>query len=120
MYIIKGLIRSTILYLGLVSAIREHSFQLLFLYLLILAANAVFCKLSKDHLSVGDSLFYAITHDILTPILGIRSLVELLLRKYLNSPNEHHAEVFLAQGIVEAIWGTMLTVYLAVIVFQML
>lgn len=47
MYIIKGLIRSTILYLGLVSAIREHSFQLLFLYLLILAANAVFCKLSR-------------------------------------------------------------------------
>ena len=64
--------------------------------------------------------FYAITHDILTPILGIRSLVELLLRKYLDSPNEHHAEVFLAQGIVEAILGTMLTVYLAVIVFQML
>ena len=120
MYIVKGLIRSTILYLGLVSAVREHSFQLLFLYLLILAIQAVFLKLSKDHLPFGDTLFYAIAHDLLTPILGIRSLVKLLLHKYLDSPNEPHSEVFLAQGIVEAIWGTLLTVYIAITVFQML
>jgi len=120
MYIVKGLIRSTILYLGLISAMKEHSFQLLFLYLLILAITAVFYKLSKDHLSIGDTLFYAITHDLLTPILGIRSLVKLLLHKYLDSPNEPHAEVFLAQGIVEAIWGTLLTVYLVITVSQML
>lgn len=120
MYIIKGLIRSTILYLGLVSAVREHSFQLLFLYLLILAVTAVFLKLSKDHLSIGDTLFYAITHDLLTPLLGIRALVELLLHKYLDSSNEPHAALFLSQGIVEAIWGTLLTVYLVITVFQML
>lgn len=120
MYIIKGLIRSTILYLGLVSAVKGHSFQLLFLYLLILVVTAVFCKLSKDHLSVGDTLFYAITHDLLTPILGIKALVELLLQRYLADRNESHAALFLSQGIVEAIWGTLLTVYLVITVFQML
>lgn len=61
-----------------------------------------------------DTIFYAITHDILAPILGIRSLVKLLRHKYLDSPNEPHAEIFLAQGITEAVWSVLFLAYLAI------
>ena len=116
MYLIIGLIRSTILYLGFISAVREHSFQLLLLYLIMLAIHGVLRKLSKDHISIGDTLFYGTTHDVLAPILGIRSLVKLLRHKYLDSPNEPHAEIFLAQGITEAVWSVLFLIYLAIIV----
>lgn len=116
MYLIIGLIRSTILYLGFISAIREHSYQLLLLYLIILAINGVLRKLSKNHISIGDTLFYGITHDVLAPILGIRSLVKLLRHKYLDSPNEPHAEIFLTQGVAEAVWSVLFLAYLTIIV----
>lgn len=112
--VIAGCIRSTLLYLGMIYAVKEHSFKLLILYVIMLAILAVFHKLSKDRIPIGDSLFYAITHDILAPILGIRSLVKLLLHKYLDYPNEPHAEVFLAQGITEAVWSTLFLAYLVI------
>lgn len=112
--VVVSCIRSTLLYLGLISAVREHSFQLLLLYLILLAILVLFNKLSKDHIPMEDTIFYAITHDILAPILGIRSLVKLLRHKYLDSPNEPHAEIFLAQGITEAVWSVLFLAYLAI------
>lgn len=114
--VVAGCIRSTLLYLGMTYAVKEHSFKLLFMYSIMLAIPVVLRKLSKDHIPMEDSLFYGITHDILAPILGLKSLVKLLRHKYLDSPNEPHAEIFLAQGITEAVWSVLFLIYLVIIV----
>lgn len=59
-------------------------------------------------------IFNIIIHDAIAPILGIRSLIKLLLRKYLDGPNEPHAEIFLAQGIAEAAWSVLFLAYLVI------
>lgn len=114
MYMIKGLIRSTILYLALVSLIKESSFQMLLLYVAVIIIHIVFSRFKKERFSIGEMIFNIIIHDIIAPILGIRSLAKLLLKKYLDGPNEPHAEVFLAQGITEAVWSVLLLGYLAI------
>ena len=114
MYFIRGLIRSTILYLGLISVIKGYSFQLIFLYFLAIIIHILVSKLRKEDFSTGEMVLGILFHDIIAPLLGIRSLVKLLFRKYLSSPNEPHADVFLAQGIGEAVWGTLLVIYLVI------
>lgn len=109
---IIGLMRSTILYLAIISVIKESSFQLLFLYVFIIALHLMFLKLKREDFSAGEIAIGSIIHDTLAPFLGVKSFVKLLLQKYLDSPNEPHANIFLAQGITEAIWSVLLIVYL--------
>ena len=54
------------------------------------------------------------------PFLGVRALVLILLGKYLTDPHESHAALFMSQGIVEGIWGTLLAVCIVVAIAQVL
>jgi hypothetical protein len=44
--------------------------------------------------------------------LGVKTLAEFLLRKYVFNRHEPHAALFLSQNITEAVWGTLLTICL--------
>lgn len=112
MYFILGMIRSIILYFGLVSAIKGLSFETLLLYLAAVAVHTVFCKLAKDNRSTGEIIFSILGHDTVAPFLGVKTLAEFLLRKYVFNRNEPHAALFLSQNITEAVWGTLLAIYL--------
>ena len=59
----------------------------------------MFLKLKREDFSAGEIAIGSIIHDTLAPFLGVKSFVKLLLQKYLDSPNEPHANIFLAQGI---------------------
>nr|UVY35218.1 MAG: hypothetical protein [Bacteriophage sp.] len=65
--------------------------------------NFLLSKIKKDGLSMDELLTEAIKHDALVPFLDARSLVLVLLGKYLDSLHEPHAALFLAQGIIEDI-----------------
>lgn len=112
MYFVLGMIRSTILYFGLVSVIRGSSFDALLLYLAAVVIHTVFCKLTKDDRSTGEIIFSILGHDTVAPFLGVKTLAEFLLRKYVFNRNEPHATLFLSQNIAEAVWGTLLAIYL--------
>ena len=117
MYFVLGMIRSTILYFGLVSVIRGSSFDALLLYLAAIAIHTVFCKLTKDDRSTGEIVFSIFAHDAVAPFLGVKTLAEFLLRKYIFNRHEPHAALFLSQNITEALWGTLLVIYLVAAVF---
>lgn len=112
MYFIFGMIRSTILYFGLVSVIKASSFEALLLYLAAVLVHTVFCKLTKDDRSTGEIVFSILGHDTVAPFLGVKTLAEFLLREYVFNRNEPHATLFLSQNIAEAVWGTLLAIYL--------
>ena len=80
--------------------------------------NFLLSKIKKDGLSLDELLTVAIKHDALVPFLDARSLVLVLLGKYLDSLHEPHAALFLAQGIIEDIWGTLLSVCLVITIIQ--
>lgn len=112
MYFVLGMIRSTVLYFGLVSVVKGSSFDAFLLYLAAVSIHTVFCKLIKDDRSAGEIVFSIFTHDAIAPFLGVKTLAEFLLRKYIFNRHEPHAALFLSQNITEAVWGTLLAIYL--------
>lgn len=114
-----GLIRSSVLYAFVLSMFRGTvSVEFAIIYAVFLFGNFLLSKVKKDGLSLDELLTDAIKHDALVPFLGVRSLVLVLLGKYLDSPHEPHAALFLAQGIIEGIWGTLLAVCLVITIIQ--
>lgn len=121
MWFFIGIVRSTLLYGFVVSVLNKSiSLNWIMLYALSLAIHILICKLSKDGRDTSDILIGAISHDVTAPFRGVKALAQLLLRKYLTDRNEPHAAVFLTQGIVEGLWGTILVIYLAIAIFQKL
>lgn len=119
MYIIVGLIRSSLLYAFALTLIHGTlSVEFAVVYAAFIFVNFLLSKLHKDSLTFGEILMETIKHDILVPFLGVRALVLILLGKYLNDPHESHAALFMSQGIVEAIWGTLLAVCIVVAIIQ--
>ncbi len=121
MYFFAGLVRSSFLYGFAISVIKgAPSKDLAILYATFLAIHTLICKLSKDHRDATDILFGAIGHDIIAPFLGIKSLLEILLQKYLTDRHEPDAAVFMSQGIIESVWGVLLVAYLTITLHQVL
>lgn len=121
MWFFIGIVRSTLLYGFVLSVLNGPiSVEWITLYALFLAIHILICKLSKDGREASDILTGTVSHDVTAPFLGVKALIQLLLRKYLTNRNESHAAVFLTQGIVEGLWGTILVIYLAITVFQKL
>ena len=119
MWFFIGLIRSTVLYAFVLSLLHgTFSVECVLIYAVFLFGNFLLSKIKKDGLSLGELLTEALKHDALVPFLGVRSLVLILLGKYLDSPHEPHTALFLAQGIVEGIWGTLLAVCLVITIIQ--
>lgn len=120
-YIIIGFIRSSLLYTFVLSLIRgELSAECAVIYATLIFMNFLLSKINKDGLTLDTLLSEALKHDILLPLLGIRSLVLILLGKYLDSPHEPHASLFMAQGMMEGAFGTLLAVYIVVTIMQAL
>lgn len=70
MYFVLGMMRSTVLYFGLVSVIKASSFEALLLYLAAVLVHTVFCKLTKDDRSTGEIVFSILGHDTVAPFLA--------------------------------------------------
>lgn len=120
MWFIIGLARSTLLYSFIGSLLGGAlSIKLIAFYAMTLGVHVLICKFS-DGREPSDVLIGAIEHDVVAPFLGVKALVQLLLHKYLTNQHEHHAAVFLTQGIVEGLWGTVLLAYLAFAILQRL
>jgi hypothetical protein len=112
MYIIIGLIRSSVLYAFILSAIcGSFSMDFFFIYVAFIFWVFLMSKIKRDE---------ALKHDILVPFLGVRSLVLILSGKYLSDPHEDHASLFLSQGIIEGVWGTLIAICLAITITQVL
>lgn len=121
MFFFAGLIRSSVLYAFVLSLFRGTVLvEFAIIYAVFLFGSFLLSKINKDGLTLGVLLSEALKHDILLPLLGIRSLMLILLGKYLDDPHEPHASLFMSQGIVEGIWGTLLAVYIAVTIMQAL
>ena len=121
MFFFAGLIRSSFLYCFGISLIRGvPSVNLAILYALSLVIHMLICKVSNGRRSASDVLFGAIRHDVIAPFLGIRSLLEILLQKYLTDPHEPDVAVFISQSILEGVWSVLLIAYLAITVHQVL
>lgn len=119
MWFFIGLIRSSVLYAFVLSLFRGTvSVEFAIIYTVFLFGNFLLSKIKKDGLSLGELLFEALKHDALVPFLGVRSLALILSGKYLSAPHEPHAALFLAQGIIEGIWGTLLAVCLVITIIQ--
>lgn len=119
MWFFIGLIRSSVLYAFVLSLFHGAvSVEFAIIYAVFLFGNFLLSKIKKDGLSLDELLTEAIKHDALVPFLGVRSLVLVLLGKYLDNPHEPHATLFLAQGIIEGIWGTLLAACLVITIIQ--
>jgi hypothetical protein len=121
MYIIIGLIRSSVLYAFILSAIcGSFSMDFFFIYVAFIFWVFLMSKIKRDGCDMSELLFEALKHDILVPFLGVRSLVLILSGKYLSDPHEDHASLFLSQGIIEGVWGTLIAICLAITITQVL
>lgn len=121
MYLIIGLIRSSVLYAFVLSLFHGAFFpEFAVVYGAFVVGNFLASKFSKEGMAFTELLLEMIQHDLLVPILGIRSLVLILLGKYLDSPSEDHASLFMAQGIIEGIWGTLIAICIMVTILQLI
>lgn len=121
MYIIIGLIRSSVLYAFILSAIcGSFSMEFLVIYVAFIFWVFLVSKIKRDGCDMSELLFEALKHDILVPFLGVRSLVLILSGKYLSDPHEAHASLFLSQGLIEGIWGTLIAICLVITITQVL
>lgn len=120
MWFIIGLARSTLLYSFIGSLLGGAlSIKLIAFYAMTLGFHVLICKFS-DGREPSDVLIGAIEHDVVAPFLGVKALVQLLLHKYLTNQHEPHASLFLSQGIIEGIWGTLIAICLAITIMQVL
>lgn len=121
MYIIIGLIRSSALYAFILSALcGTFSIEFLIIYTALILGNFLMSKIRRDGLAISDLLMEALKHDVLVPFLGVRSLALILSGKYLSDPHEAHASLFLSQGLIEGIWGTLIAICIVVTIIQLL
>lgn len=119
MYMIIGLIRSSLLYAFILSLVRgTFSGEFIVTYAGIILITLLLSKIKKDGLTLGELLLEILKHDMLVPLLGIRALALILFGKYLNDSHEPHASLFMSQGIIEGVWGTVLAIYIAVTFLQ--
>lgn len=121
MYIIIGLVRSSVLYAFILSAIcGSFSMDFLVIYVVFILWIFLMSKIKRNSCNTSELLFEALKHDVLVPFLGVRSLVLILSGKYLSDPHEAHASLFLSQGLIEGIWGTLIAICLAIAIIQVL
>lgn len=121
MWLIIGLIRSSVLYAFILSAIcGSFSMEFLVIYVTFIFLAFLVSKIKRDGCDMSELLFEALKHDILVPFLGVRSLVLIFLGKYLSDPHEDHASLFLSQGIIEGVWGTLIAICLAITIIQVM
>lgn len=121
MYIIIGLIRSSALYAFILSAIcGTFSIEFLVIYAMFIFGIFLVSKIKRDGSDMSELLFEALKHDVLVPVWGVRSLALILSGKYLSDPHEAHASLFLSQGLIEGIWGTLIAICIVVTIMQVL
>ena len=110
MRFIIGLVRSTALYMTIISLMSGQSFfEMLVFYGVILGIQVSICKV-KDHQDLGNMAINALIHDLIAPFLGVKALIELLLGKYITDKSEPHAALFASQGIIEGVWSIFLLI----------
>lgn len=110
MWFVIGLVRSTALYMTLISLMNGQSFfEMLVFYGILLGIHVLIWR-AKDNHDPGNVAVNALVHDVIAPFLGIKALIELLLRKYLTDKSEAHAALFASQGIIEAVWSVLLLI----------
>lgn len=110
MYIIWGMIRSTILYCVLLSLISGTGSLLpvIALYALASVLQILRCKgLLKDTRSVAKIFSGALVHDIIAPFLSAESLLERLIKRYILRRPPEEAPIFEVemQVYVKGVWA---------------
>lgn len=115
MYIIWGMIRSTILYgivLSLLSGI-DFPLPIIALYVLVALLHIFKCKvLSKDTRGIAEIFSGALVHDVIAPFLSAKMLLERLFRHFvLRDKSEIIFEVEM-QVYVKGIWAVCILLLL--------
>lgn len=113
MWFMIGLIRSTIFYSFIASALSgAPSIKTGLFYCFCVLVNALIHKKSNDCPNIGEFLAYVLAHDISAPFLGIGVLFSILSKRYLTNKNEPHAALFMSQGFIESIWSVLLLIFM--------